>query len=63
MDEKWSGDILAKVMDFAGTPAWDKWKAERKAANLPIFDGQPQTHTPSSPLPRTKKSGAAAVLP
>ncbi|KAF9649969.1 hypothetical protein BDM02DRAFT_3165853 [Thelephora ganbajun] len=61
MDGKWSSTIFADVMDAAGTPAWDKWKADRKAAKLPIVDGPPKVH--KSPSSTMKKSGAAAVLP
>ena len=64
MDGKWSTTIFADVMDAAGTPAWDKWKADRMAAKLPIVDGPPKTRkSPPTPLPSTKKTGAAAVLP
>lgn len=64
MDGKWSTTILTDVMDAAGTPAWDKWKADRTAAKLPIVDSPPNPRKPSSPPPQTtKKTGAAAVLP
>ena len=64
MDGKWSSTIFADVMDAAGTPAWDKWKADRNAAKLPIVDGPPKSQKPSPPpSPTTKKTGAAAVLP
>lgn len=63
MDGKWSTTIFADLMDAAGTPAWDKWKADRKAAKLPIVDSPPKSRNPSPPLQTTKKTGAAAVLP
>jgi len=63
MDGKWSSTILADVMDAAGTPAWDKWKADRKAAELPIVDSPTIPRKPSLPPSTTKKTGAAAVLP
>ena len=63
MDDKWSSTILADLMDAAGTPAWDKWKASRKAAKLPIVDGPPEPHRLSSSPSTTKETGAAAVLP
>ena len=63
MDGKWSSTIFADVMDAAGTPAWDKWKATRKAAKLPIVDSPPKAREPSLPQSTTKKTGAAAVLP
>ena len=62
MDGKWSTTIFADVMDAAGTPAWAKWKADRKAAGLPVVDGPQKPHEPSSPS-TTKKTGAGAVLP
>ena len=63
MDNKLSAAIFVKVMDAAGTPAWDKWKAARKAANLPVVDGLDPPEQRSLPSPMTKKTGAAAVLP
>ena len=63
MDSKWSSTIFADVMDAAGTPVWDKWKADRNAAKLPIVGGPPKSHEPSPPpLTMTKKTGAASVL-
>lgn len=61
MDGKRSGDIFTEVMDAAGTPAWDKWKAERIAANLPIVDDPPEGFARKSQ--NTRKTGASAVLP
>ena len=63
MDDKWSSTIFTDLMDAAGTPAWDKWKADRKTAKLPVFNGPPELRKPPSSPPITKKTGAAAVLP
>jgi hypothetical protein len=63
MDGKLSSAIFVGVMDAAGTPAWDKWKADRAAANLPFVDDPRQPQKPPSPSLRMKKTGAAAVLP
>lgn len=60
MDDQLSTIIFMNVMELAGTPAWDKWKADRRALGLPIIDG-PQELPRSSPT--TNKTGAAAVLP
>ncbi|KAF9779838.1 hypothetical protein BJ322DRAFT_1012710 [Thelephora terrestris] len=63
MDNKWSSAIFTNVMDAAGTQAWDRWKADRKAAHLPIVDGPPNARSPPPPSQTRKGSGAAAVLP
>ena len=43
-------------MDAAGTPAWDKWKADRKTAKLSVVDSPPKPHKPLSPLLTRKKN-------
>ena len=47
MDGKWSSTILTDLMDAAGTPAWNKWKADRKTAGLPVVDSLPKRHESS----------------
>jgi len=63
MDGKWPSTIFTDLMDAAGTPAWNKWKADKKLAKLSPVDGPPRQHKLlSSPL-AAKKTGTAAVLP
>jgi len=63
MDGKWSSIIFTDLMDAAGTPAWNKWKGDRKIAGLPVVDSLPKRHESLSSQSTAKKTGAAAVLP
>lgn len=40
MHEKWSTSILKELMEVAGGNPWAKWKAEAKAAGLPVVPGE-----------------------
>jgi small subunit ribosomal protein S25 len=61
MHRKWSTSILQELMDTAGGTAWERWKAERSAAGLPIL-GEAPVETPVLE-PIRSRTGAAAVLP
>lgn len=64
-------------MEIGGGPAWERWKAERTAAGLPLVE-VPRPKAKAAPtkssqkksaevetpeLPDFTKAGAAAVLP
>ncbi|KAI0344197.1 hypothetical protein BDW22DRAFT_1296477, partial [Trametopsis cervina] len=36
LDQKWSSVILEELLEATGGPSWQQWKAERKAAGLPV---------------------------
>ena len=61
MDSKLSTSIFQELMDTAGGPSWDRWKAGRVAAGLPIVS-QAVVEIPKVE-PERPKTGAAAVLP
>ncbi|KAI0063064.1 hypothetical protein BV25DRAFT_1802657 [Artomyces pyxidatus] len=63
LHDKWSTNIFTELMETAGGPSWARWKAERKAAGLPLVDGSPAPTVFHPAAPDTTKTGAAAVLP
>jgi small subunit ribosomal protein S25 len=61
MDRKLSTSIFQELMDTAGGSSWERWKAGRIFAGLPIIS-QAVVEIPKVELER-QKTGAAAVLP
>jgi hypothetical protein len=63
MDKKRSTSIFRDLMDTAGGPSWEQWKAERTAAGFPVLNDTFVEKPKLKLEPERPKVGAAAVLP